>query len=273
MARPKTKTSSFGSSKREGHDASQFYSSNLYLGFDICDNQEIIDHSNKLTPEFFDKTHPFSIEMLKKLPDHSIHLLIFDLTNNLNSKFFETEINRKFCNSIEEIKRILITGGKVVLIVNNAQNNGESNHFFPFHAFLIQDMITAKFLMRGEVLWKNLEHTQTQNHLNSSYFHILVFSKHIFNRIKGQKTDTISRDQFLQYTKSIWKYQPELMTQVPSILEKNQTMIDCYNHLFQLYSFEDDNICCLSPKKLQSTIDLLKQSRKKIISVLIENDF
>ena len=44
--RKQTKTSAFGTSKREGHDATQFYSSNLYSNINVDEKQIIIDNSN-----------------------------------------------------------------------------------------------------------------------------------------------------------------------------------------------------------------------------------
>jgi len=276
MPRQKSKTSSFGSSKREGHDATQFYSSNLYSSFKVNDQQEIIDHSFQLKSELFESARSLSLELLKQLPDHSTHLFIVDLTHFPTANLFENENHMKFLTVITEIERILITGGKTIVIVDNIQPKKESAQFYPFHANIIQDMITAKFLMRGEVIWKKNPNS-SENHaltqLNSVYFHILIFSKQIFNRIKGINTDTITRDQFLQYTKSIWTFQPELMAQAPSNPEINQTMLDCYNHICQLYTFEDDKICCVYPKELHPTITELKQRRKNIISLLIEKDF
>ena len=55
MARIRTKTSDFGVSKREGHDASQFYSSRLYDGFIINEKKKVIDRSAELPKEIFNK--------------------------------------------------------------------------------------------------------------------------------------------------------------------------------------------------------------------------
>lgn len=251
----------------------------MYSGVEIDENQEIIDHSSSIEPAFFIRSHPFSIEFLKQIPDYSIHLLIVDFTHLLTKKVFESTHIIPLTTIIQQIQRILITGGKVVLIVENCENSGGQEIFFPFHALLNLEMLSAKFIMRGEAIW-NTSHLQSHNiffnqsvpNLQPSYKHILIYSKQVFKRLKAGNTDTITRDQFLQYTKSIWKPQPELMTQINSLYENEKGTIDCYNHLFQLYSFEEDTILCLYPEFIEQNISKLTQSRKKVIMCPMKSD-
>ena len=112
MARKTTKTSSFGTSKREGHDASQFYSSNLYQGLVPADKCEIFDNSATIPESWFTHSCDFSLVHLNELPELSLHLAIWDLNGMENElKQYLEENPNKFLQYLTEFHRILITGG------------------------------------------------------------------------------------------------------------------------------------------------------------------
>ena len=95
MVRITTKTSSFGTSKREGHNATQFYSSNLYQGLDIDEKQEIIDNSDTLQESLFLDPIKFSFEALQQIPDYSLHAIIVDLSDALDLDIIEKNIRNE----------------------------------------------------------------------------------------------------------------------------------------------------------------------------------
>jgi DNA modification methylase len=273
MPRLKTKTSSFGTSKREGHDATQFYSSNLYNGLKIDENQEIIDHSNLLPSSLFIDLVEFSIEKLKIIPDYCIHLIIFDCTGALNGKLFDNNLESRFKLLLQEFYRILITGGKITIFVDDKDYSNSYERYQPFHAFLALEMIQIGFIMRGEVIWKYNREKITEKSVNPPkvsnlrlcYNHIMIFSKQVMKRKKDTNIDTISRDQFLQCTKSIWKHQPELMNEIKSIGDYDKELLDCYNRILQLYSFESDKILFMIPLTNKMIASIARQLRKNII--------
>jgi site-specific DNA-methyltransferase (adenine-specific) len=189
-----------------------------------------------------------------------------------------------------ELHRILITGGKITLIVDNKDKENiqdgndikNSNSIFhPFHALLSLELIKMGFIMRGDVIWKKnnqdpldqpLSH-QNIFKMNTMYKHIMIYSKDVMGREKKTNIDTVSRDQFLQYTKSIWKHQPELINELQSNLDYDKELFDSCNHLLQLYSFESDKILFLFPRWCAKIMPIIRHIRKKIIEVNFDQLF
>jgi len=68
---------------------------------------------------------------------------------------------------------------------------------------------------------------------------ILVFSKGDFNRNGKGKENTITRDQFMEWTKSIWYFNPE---SAKKLKHAAPFPIELPFRLIQLYSFKNDII-------------------------------
>ena len=92
MGKKGTETSKFGVSKRESHDSSKFYSSNLYQGLEVNDEQKIIDNSSKINESVLNKDHFLDDNFLNQLPPNSIHLLIIPVNSIFPVKNFDTEL-------------------------------------------------------------------------------------------------------------------------------------------------------------------------------------
>jgi len=117
----------------------------------------------------------------------------------------------------EEVSRVLVPGGRVCI---NIANLGRKP-YIPLHIFVINDMIDLGFLMRGEIIWDKSASAGTSTAwgswksisnptLRDVHEYILIFSKNAFKRVKVKgRVDTISRDEFLEYTKSIWSFPTE----------------------------------------------------------------
>jgi site-specific DNA-methyltransferase (adenine-specific) len=82
---------------------------------------------------------------------------------------------------------------------------------------VIEMMIDIGFLMRGEIIWdKGSSASQSTAWgswqsasnpvLRDVHEYIMVFSKGSFKREKGEKENTIRRDEFLEWTKSVWTF-------------------------------------------------------------------
>ena len=298
MPRNKTKTSSFGTSKREGHDATQFYSSNLYSGLAINESQERIDDSDRLDPACF-RDHPqFSLDSLKSMPDYSLHLIILDTSEILPKHDFPSFFDTWVKGVLQELARLLTTAGRIAVIIdNNALSalsqpsysppsaapatssalSPSTGNFYPFHIYFTTELIRLGFLMRGEVIWKKplsrvgLDVAKPPfSNLESAYKRIIIFSKGVMNREKLTKADTITRDQFLQYTKSIWKSQPELSDHGVPLTAPSEDFLECWNHLLQLYSFSDDKILLVAAKARLEIMPLLRKIRSNMISFLLD---
>ena len=165
----------------------------------------------------------------------------------------------------------------MVIADNRVEKSVAHTAFFPFHAFISPMIIDEGFLMRGNVILREIEPSEIERtgknrieNLKSVYRHGLVYCKDILKRIRKdrkenfEKTDSISRDQFLSYTKSIWAPEPGLITE--AIQEyADQTEIDMYSRFLNLYSFEEDVIVLVFPEKQIYLKDAVQKLRKKAI--------
>jgi len=92
--------------------------------------------------------------------------------------------------------------------------------YIPLHALIIEDMLSLGFLMRGEIIWDKGPTAASSTAwgswrspanpiLRDAHEYILVFSKQTFRRENPHKRPaTLSREEFLEYTRSIWAFPP-----------------------------------------------------------------
>ncbi|MEM3710400.1 MAG: site-specific DNA-methyltransferase [Nitrososphaerales archaeon] len=115
-----------------------------------------------------------------------------------------------------ETYRVLINGGRACV---NVANVGRKP-YIPYHKYVIDVMLEIGFLMRGEIIWNKGagagvstawgSWTSASNPvLRDTHEYILVFSKGKFTRSGKGKESTITRDEFLEFTKSVWEFPPE----------------------------------------------------------------
>ena len=153
---------------------------------------------------------------MSELPDHSVHLMVTSPPYNVRKEYDEDlslEEYRELLRTVfKETYRVLVTGGRACV---NVANLGRKP-YLPLHAFVIEDMINAGFHMRGEIIWDKgasaAASTAWGSWLSASnpvlrdvHEYILVFSKDTFSRKGIGKDSTIERDEFLEWTKSIWR--------------------------------------------------------------------
>jgi len=240
-------TSSFGVSERVNHDASGFYSSNLYKNIEI--NKVISKEENILSEDFKDKILLGSCENMKELPNNSVHLMItsppYNVTKeydqNLNLKDYLNLLKKAFSESY----RVLINGGRACI---NVANLGRKP-YIPLASYVIEIMNEIGFNMRGEIIWIKTSgaggscawgswQSASNPSLRDIHEYILVFSKGDLKRpTKGE--DTISKEDFLEWTKSIWIFSPESAKRVG---HPAPFPVELPYRLIQLYSFKDDII-------------------------------
>ena len=91
----------------------------------------------------------------------------------------------------------------------------------PLHAFIVEDMIELGFLMRGEVIWDKASSANPSTAwgswqsaanptLRDVHEYILIFFKEMFSRKNPDKREnTISKAEFLELTKSVWRFPAE----------------------------------------------------------------
>ncbi len=243
--RKPTETSSFGSSRREAHDSSKFYGRKLYSP---QNNIATAEQENAVGKEYLDSVICKSSERMDELPDSSVHLVVTSPPYNVGKVYDQDltleQYRQLLKNVFSEVYRVLIFGGRVCV---NVANLGRKP-YIPLHHYVIEDMLDLGFLMRGEVIWSKGSsagtstawgswQSATNPSLRDIHEYILIFSKGSYSRIPSEKKETITREEFLAYTKSIWEFAAESARRIghpaPFPLELPYRCI-------QLYSFSQD---------------------------------
>ena len=120
--RKSTETSSFGTSGREGHDSSKFYSSKLYT--DVQNEVEIADATEHPVPKgCLDSIILGSSENMKELPDNCVHLAVTSPPYNATKTYHADQTLEDYLNFLKrvwkEIYRVLVPGGRACINVAN----------------------------------------------------------------------------------------------------------------------------------------------------------
>jgi site-specific DNA-methyltransferase (adenine-specific) len=242
-----TKTSAFGSPGRISHDSTPFYTSRLYDGLPKEEQCKYVE--NSIPSEFVDKIFCKTSEKMEELPDNSIHLMVTSPPYNVGKEYDENlTLNeyRAFLKRVwTDVKRVLVPGGRVCI---NIANLGRKP-YIPLNVFIIEDMLDLNFLMRGEIIWNKASSGSPSTAwgtwlsaknpiLRDIHEYILVFSKGMFTRkYLPNKKSTISKEEFLEFTKSVWTFAAEPATKVG---HPAPFPVELPYRLIQLYTFEGE---------------------------------
>ena len=262
-----TKTSAFGSPGRINHDSTTFYTSRLYEGLP---KEEAVRYIENLIPsEFLNKIFCKSSEKMEELPDNSVHLMITSPPYNVGKEYDKNltlSEYRAFLKRVwDEVKRVLVPGGRVCI---NIANLGRKP-YIPLHAFIVEDMQDLGFLMRGEVIWNKASSGSPSTAwgswlsaknptLRDIHEYILVFSKGMFSRGNQGRKSTISKEEFLEYTKSVWTFPAEPAHKVG---HPAPFPVELPYRLIQLYTFEGDIVLDPFIGSGQTAIAAIKTNR------------
>lgn len=244
--RTSTKTSSFGVSGRIGHDSSVFYNSKLYQEIDIVldknKDENIIDKEN--LNQIFNHTS----EKMHELPNNSVHLMVTSPPYNVSKDYDENLSLNEYLmllrNVFKETYRVLVNGGRVCV---NIANIGRKP-YIPLTMYVNQIMLEIGFLMRGEIIWDKSASSgvslawgsfQSASNpvLRDTHEYILVFSKGDFKRDKKGKNSTISKENFMEWSKSIWRFSA---VSAKKIGHPAPFPIELPKRLIDFYTFEND---------------------------------
>ena len=126
------------------------------------------------------------------------------------------------------------------------------------------------FNMRGEIIWNKASSASPSTAwgswqsaanpiLRDVHEYILVFSKGDYKREKGEKQNSISKEQFMEWTKSIWTMNAESARRIghPAPFPE-----ELPNRLIQLYSFKGDIILDPFMGSGTTAVSALKTDRK-----------
>lgn len=240
-----TRTSPFGVSKRESHDASPFYSRRLY---DAPRKEASPEYRERKVPDgLLDGVHCLDSRDLSVLPDESVHLMVTSPPYNVGKEYDEDldldEYRRLLRAVFEQVYRKLVVGGRACV---NVANLGR-RPYIPLHSYVIGEMLDVGYLMRGEIIWHKAASAGVSTAwgswmsaanptLRDTHEYILVFSKGEMRR-RGRGRSTITREEFLEFTRSVWSFPAESARRVG---HPAPFPVELPYRLIQLYTFEGD---------------------------------
>jgi DNA modification methylase len=213
--RVSTETSTFGTPGRVSHNAEKFYASRLYEG--VNGAKKVSYTENAIPEEMVNRLLCKSSEKMGELPDRCVHLMITSPPYNA-SKEYDQDLNLdEYLDLLSKVwgetYRVLVPGGRACI---NIANLGRKP-YIPLHSYIISQMQEIGFLMRGEIIWNKAASASPSTAwgswrsasnpvLRDVHEYILVFSKDSFSRkVKGRES-TITRQDFLDWTKSVWSF-------------------------------------------------------------------
>jgi len=272
----KTATSSFGTKGRVSHDSAKFYKSRLYGSLLPSSNK--LSVSNPLPKACVNKIFCKSSESMDDLPDGCVHLMITSPPYNVTKEYdedFTLEEYRQFLKRVfSGSYRVLADGGRACV---NVANIGRKP-YIPLHAYIIEDMLEIGFSMRGEIIWNKGTsagpstawgswQSASNPTLRDVHEYILVFSKGDFSRNGKDKKNTITRDEFLENTKSVWTLASESARRVG---HPAPFPVELPRRLIELYSFENDVV--LDPFAGSGSTCLAAKTSRRIFVGYEKND-
>ena len=245
--RRSTRTSSFGTNGRISHDASPFYARALYLdsaALDIKPQPEQVISKDRL-----DRIFRHTSEEMWELPDRSVHLMVTSPPYNVGKDYDEDltmdDYRGLLSRVVAETFRVLVDGGRACV---NIANLGR-RPYIPIHSYVIEDALDVGFFMRGEVIWNKAAgagnstawgswRSPSNPVLRDVHEYILVFQKPPFKRVAPKEREaTISRDDFLEFTRSVWTFGPESAKRAG---HPAPFPVELPRRLIQLYTYSDE---------------------------------
>jgi len=218
----------------------------LYEG--LRNNKKVKYIENKIPDKNINKIFCKSSEKMDELPDNSVHLMVTSPPYNV-SKEYDDDLNlNEYLNLLntvwEETYRVLVPSGRACV---NVANLGRKP-YIPLHSYIIEGMQEIGYLMRGEIIWNKASSASPSTAwgswlsasnpvLRDIHEYILIFSKETFSRIKEDRENTITKGEFLEWTKSVWTFPAISAKQVghPAPFPEELPY-----RLIQLYSFKGD---------------------------------
>ena len=240
----------FGGTLRVGHDSRSFYERALFEGTGTqptSDQTETPIQSKPPLNQLFCK----SSEHMDEIPDGTVHLMVTSPPYNVGKDYDEDLSKHDYLellgNVWRETFRVLVPGGRACI---NVANLGRKP-YIPLNSLIVAEMQDIGFMMRGEVIWNKSAsagvscawgswRSASNPVLRDVHEYIMIFSKSSFKRsdTKG-KVSTIQRDEFLEWTKSIWHIPAESARRVK---HPAPFPVELPRRLIRLFTFEQDVI-------------------------------
>ena len=269
--RKTTKTSAFGTPGRVGHDSSMFYAGKLYAG--QPQGQDVPYLENPIPPASLDRIFCHSAEAMTELPDCSVHLMVTSPPYNVGKEYDEDLSLEEYLSFLQrvwkETYRVLVPGGRMCI---NVANLGRKP-YIPLHAYIAEQAIGIGFLMRGEIIWNKAASASSSTAwgswksagnptLRDVHEYILIFCKQTFKRQNPAKREsTITRDEFLEYNKSVWNFAAEPARKIG---HPAPFPVELPRRLIHLYTFVNEIVLDPFMGSGQTAIAAVKSNRRYV---------
>lgn len=240
-----TSTSSFGVSKRESHDSSDFYS--RFSPPEISDD-DTLGEAGKV-----DAIHVGDARDMSKVPDASVALVVTS-PPYFAGKEYETALGEGHVPAdyidyltmlrdvFAECARTLEPGGRMAINVANLGRRPYRNLAADVTTILQDDL---RLLLRGEVVWQKQRgasgscawgsyQSPANPVLRDTTERVIIASKGRFDRV-GQGTNgvpTVPGDEFMEATLDVWEIAAESATRVGHPAPFPVALVERCLHLF-----------------------------------------
>ena len=245
----KTKMQAFGTTDRVGYDSEAFYQRKIYEDGPIHRKDELPEQP--IPEHVLNQIFNHSSEQMYELPDDSVHLMITSPPYNVGKDYDDDLTQREYMELLNnvwcETYRVLVPGGRACV---NVANLGRKP-YLPLNAMITREMQNLGFLMRGEIIWNKSAsagascawgswRSPANPVLRDVHEYIMIFSKEKFSRNKSataSKSATITRGDFLDFTKSIWSFPTASAARVG---HPAPFPMELPSRLIQLYTYSND---------------------------------
>jgi site-specific DNA-methyltransferase (adenine-specific) len=279
----KSSTSSFGTPRRESHDASSFYNRSLYRNGAPEPIAETAPATATVTipaPDgWADQVYCRSAADMAPLPDNGVALAFTSPPYNVGKEYDGNLTLDSYLELIGavagEVYRVLRPGGSYVV---NIANLGRKP-YIPLHAHFYMVHMAAGFLPMGEIIWRKGKGANGNYAwgswasakapwLRDIHEYLLVFAKQAFSRPDRGPSD-IERDEFMATTLSVWDILPESAKRVG---HPAPFPVELAERVIRLYSYQGDVV--LDPFLGSGTTAVAAvRSRRRYVGCEIEPEY
>lgn len=240
-----TSTSSFGVSKRESHDSSDFYS--RFAPPEISDDDVVG------TPGRVDVIHTGDARTMTDVPDATVSLVVTS-PPYFAGKEYETALGEghvpadyiEYLTMLRDVfaecVRTLQPGGRIAVNVANLGRRPYRNLAADVTTILQDDL---RLLLRGEVVWQKQRgasgscawgsyQSPANPVLRDTTERLLIASKGRFDRVTQDSTGdaTVPGDEFMEATLDVWEIPAESATRVGHPAPFPVALVERCLHLF-----------------------------------------
>lgn len=239
-----TETASFGAGKRESHDASAFYGRRLN---GAAHAESTLGEPQQPPVDILDTLFCESSEEMTAIPDDCVALMVTSPPYNVGKDYDADLSLDEYLDLLHRVLkdtfRVLEPGGRVAV---NVANLGRKP-YLPLNHHVAGLMNDIGFLLRGEIVWQKAAgaggscawgswQSAKNPTLRDIHEYVIVASKGTYRRMR-RGTDTISKEEFLEGTVSVWNIRAASAKRVG---HPAPFPVELPRRLIELYTFEGD---------------------------------